>query len=46
VRKEASIESPHIMVLIDDENKTVIEPLFANKDKYTKLYETDLMMNG
>jgi len=33
------------MVLIDDENKTVIEPLFANKDKYTKLYETDLMMN-
>jgi hypothetical protein len=45
VRKEASIESPHIMVLIDDESKTVIEPLFANKDKYTKLYQTELMMN-
>ena len=46
VRKEAGIESPHIMVLIDDENKTVIEPLFANKANYTKLYDTDLMMNG
>lgn len=46
VRKQATIESPHIMVLIDDEHQTVIEPLFANKDKYTKLYETDLMMNG
>ncbi|MDD3262472.1 MAG: DUF1015 domain-containing protein [Candidatus Absconditabacteria bacterium] len=46
VRKEATIESPHIMVLIDDESKTVIEPLFANKDKYTKLYQTELMMNG
>lgn len=45
IRKEATIESPHIMVLIDDESKTVIEPLFANKDNYKKVYETDLMMN-
>jgi hypothetical protein len=46
IRKNASIESPHIMVLIDDEQQSVIEPLFAQKDKHTKLYETELMMNG
>jgi hypothetical protein len=34
------------MVLIDDPEKTVIEPLFANLDNYTKVYDTDLMMNG
>lgn len=46
IRKDASIELPHIMVLIDDENRTVIEPLFAQKDKYEQVYDTDLMMNG
>ncbi len=45
IRKDASIELPHIMVLIDDENKTVIEPLFNTKEKYTKIYDTELMMN-
>ena len=28
VRQEASLETPHIMVLIDDPQRTVIEPLF------------------
>lgn len=46
IRKDAPLESPHIMVLIDDPEKTVIEPLFANLDNYTKAYDTDLMMNG
>lgn len=46
IRKDASIELPHIMVLIDDEKRTVIEPLFAQKDKYELAYDTDLMMNG
>jgi hypothetical protein len=46
IRKDAPLESPHIMVLIDDPEKTVIEPLFANLDNYTKVYDTDLMMNG
>lgn len=45
IRKDASIELPHIMVLIDDENRTVIEPLFTNINKYEKLYDFDLMMN-
>ncbi|MGV8086594.1 MAG: DUF1015 domain-containing protein [Candidatus Woesearchaeota archaeon] len=44
IRKNASIELPHIMVLIDDPKKTVIEPLF--KSKHQKVYDTNLMMNG
>lgn len=46
IRTWAPIESPHIMVLIDDEEKTVIEPLFADTTSYETLYDTDLMMNG
>jgi hypothetical protein len=44
IRAEAAIELPHIMVLIDDPEMTVIEPLFGKR--LTKLYDTDLMMNG
>jgi len=43
IRKEASVELPHILVLIDDPNKTVIEPLFAEKEKHELIYDFDLM---
>jgi hypothetical protein len=43
IRKNAVIESPHIMVLIDDPDKTVIEPLFKRDLK--KLYDFELMMD-
>jgi len=46
IRQNAPIELPHIMVLIDDAEKTVIEPLFKKTDKLEKLYDFDLMMNG
>ncbi len=46
IRNGAALESPHIMVLIDDPQKTVVEPLSQNLDKYTKLYDFDLMMDG
>lgn len=46
IRNGAPIESPHIMVLIDDPDRTVIEPLFADVSHYTRLYDTDLMMSG
>lgn len=46
IRQNASIELPHIMVLIDDPNKTVIEPLFEKLASLEKLYDFDLMMNG
>lgn len=44
IRKNAPIELPHIMVLIDDPKKTVIEPLF--KEKLPVAYDFDLMMNS
>lgn len=46
IRKDAPLESPHILVLIDDPDKTVIEPLFEEKDRLEKLYDTPLMLNG
>ena len=46
IREHAPIELPHIMLLIDDRNKSVIEPLYENRDKLTKLYDLDLNMNG
>lgn len=44
VREKAPIELPHIMVLIDDPEGTVIEPLF-NAD-LPILYDFGLMQNG
>jgi len=46
IRKEALIESPHILVLIDDPKKTVIEPLFKDRNKFPKIYDFKLMQNG
>lgn len=44
IRARADVELPHIMVLIDDPEMTVIEPLFGKR--LTKLYDFDLMMEG
>lgn len=46
VRKGAPIELPHIMILIDDENKQIIEPLEGFKDSLKKLYGFELMQGG
>ena len=46
VREGACLELPHIMILIDDPKRQIIEPLFAKTDSFSKLYDTDLMQNG
>lgn len=46
VRKHASIEIPHIMLLIDDPDRTVIEPMFSHTADLEQVYDTDLMQNG
>ncbi len=46
IREGAPLELPHIMVLISDEKRSVIEPLAARKDSLRKLYDTDLMLGG
>ena len=44
IRKGAPIEMPHIMILIDDPDKSVIEPLVNVAGKV--VYDTDLMLKG
>lgn len=46
IREGATIELPHILVLIDDPNRTVIEPLGAAKSKLETLYDFDLMLDS
>jgi uncharacterized protein (DUF1015 family) len=46
VRKGADIELPHIMILIDDREKSVIEPLESLKNDMEALYNFKLMKNG
>lgn len=45
IREGAKIELPHIMILIDDPEKTVIEPL-AKADDLEVAYDFDLMCGG
>jgi len=44
IRENAKIELPHIMVLIDDPDRTVIEPLFEKEREL--LYDFDLNSGG
>ena len=46
VRKDAPIELPHVMLLIDDPKKICIEPITAAADSMEKLYDFDLMLKG
>lgn len=46
IRQGAALELPHILVLIDDPKRTVIEPLVAVKSKFDKLYDFDLMLDS
>ncbi len=46
IRSNAPIELPHIMLLIDDRNKSIIEPLYQNHQQLDLLYDFDLNMNG
>lgn len=46
IRRGAVIESPHIMVLVDDPGKTLIEPLYAGRGGLAPLYDFDLMEHG
>lgn len=46
VRKDASIELPHVLMLCDDDQKTLIEPIQALRDELPVLYDFELMENG
>lgn len=46
VRRDAPIELPHVIMLIDDPEQTVIEPLSAQRDQMEPLYDFELMEGG
>lgn len=46
VRRDAPVELPHVLMLCDDEKRSLIEPVGALKDSLTKLYDFDLMEDG
>ena len=46
IREGAPLEMPHIMVLIDDPQYTVIEALNGQKEEFASVYDFDLMEQG
>ncbi len=46
VRENADLELPHVMLLIDDSEKTVIEPLKEMTSESEKVYDFELMEGG
>lgn len=46
MREIAKLEMPHVMVLIDDPDRTVIEPLSDKTSEMEELYSFDLMERG
>ena len=46
IRQGAAIEMSHIMMLVDDPLRTVIEPIYAKRNKLKPLYDFPLMKEG
>jgi hypothetical protein len=46
IRSGAPLELPHILVLIDDPQGTVIEPLVAERSRLRRLYDFELMLGS
>ena len=46
IRKNATLELSHVLMLMDDVAHSVIEPIYAKKDTLTKVYDFPLMFNG
>lgn len=46
IREKAIFELPHVMVLIDDEEGSVIEKAGENYQKLEQIYDFDLMLGG
>lgn len=46
IRENAQLELPHIMILIDDADKTVIEPLVSKTSALPQVYSFELMKHS
>ena len=46
IRRGASLELPHVLLLCEDDQNQIHEPLSRNKAHLKKLYDFDLMLQG
>ncbi len=46
IRQGAPLELPHVILLCDDPEATIVEPLTGKKDSFKKLYDFDTMLGG
>lgn len=46
IRRDAPIELPHVLLLCDDEKRTLIDSVEAKKGRLPVLYDFDLMQGG
>ena len=46
IRRGAALEATHVLMLVNDPKKLLIEPLKETKERFTKLYDFDLMQDG
>ena len=46
IRRGAALELPHILMLLNDSKRQVIEPLYEKREALELLYDFELMQNG
>ncbi len=46
IRRNASMELPHVLLLCDDEKERIVEPLTEKKEELPVVYDFDLMEGG
>ena len=46
IRKDAPIELPHTLVLFDDKDQTIVEPLYAMRNSLECVYDFELNQKG
>lgn len=46
VRTGALLETSHVMLLLDDPNRTVLEPMYARREQLDSLYDFELMQQS
>lgn len=46
IRQSASLELPHVMLLVDDHERRIIEYFSGRKNELTPAYDFDLMLGG
>lgn len=46
VRSGAAVECPHVLLLLDDVQRTVVEPLYDCRERLEKFYDFPLMLGG